>query len=126
MTRSEFIEHIENVYARGVELIRRKNADYSADSDPFKNFRMADMVGVPPDRAILVRISDKLARVSNLIDKPAEVSDETIDDTILDMINYLAILHSYVSNNKKLYATGSMVTVCTARYVDSISTDKNI
>lgn len=98
MNRQEFTNHIQQLYARGVALINKKNADYGADSDPFKNFRMADMVGVSPDRAILVRVSDKLARVSNLIDKEAAVDDESIDDTILDMINYLAILHAYLRN----------------------------
>lgn len=96
MTQEEFFQHIQDLYTKGVGIIKKKNSDYAVGSDPFKNFRMADLVGVSPDRAILVRVSDKLARVSNLLDgKEAKVVDEAIEDTILDMINYLAILHAY-------------------------------
>lgn len=96
MTQEEFFSFIENTYQEGIEIIKKKNADYAAGSDPFKNFNMSTLVGVSPDRAILVRISDKLARVSNLLNKEAEVKDEAIEDTILDMINYLAILRAYL------------------------------
>jgi hypothetical protein len=90
-----FIDNIRTTYQRGVEIIEKKNADYAGAGDPFRNFRSAGVVGVPVDRAILVRILDKLARVSNLLDKPPAVADEAIEDTILDAINYLAILKAY-------------------------------
>lgn len=90
-----FIESIEKTYADGVAIVRKKNADYATESDPFRNFRSAGVVGVPVDRAILVRTLDKMSRISNLLDKPPAVADEAIEDTILDAINYLAILKAY-------------------------------
>ena len=100
MNQKEFIENIENSYKKGVEIIRKKNADYAVDSNPWKNFEMASLVGVSVKRAILVRISDKLARISNLIDKEAAVKDETIEDTLLDLINYAAILKAKIDDEK--------------------------
>jgi hypothetical protein len=75
--------------------MRAKNQDYAGDKDPFKNFRYAEMVGVDVERAILVRMSDKLARISNCLDKEVQVKDETVNDTLSDLINYTAILKAY-------------------------------
>lgn len=101
MTKEEFLQDIKKTYEEGLAIIVKKNADYAASSDPWRNFRFADMVGVSPERAILVRISDKLARISNLIDKEPEVVGETIDDTLVDLINYTAILRAYLKELKR-------------------------
>jgi len=46
----------------------------------------------------MVRILDKMARISNLMHKEAKVKDETVLDTIADAINYLAILLAWLDN----------------------------
>ena len=92
MNRDEFVKNIESTYTECVDLILKKNADYATAVDPFQNFRNASVVGVSVERAILVRVMDKISRISNLLDKEAEVKDESINDTIHDAINYLAIL----------------------------------
>ena len=96
MTKEHFLQDIQKTYSDGFELLKRKNADYASTNDPYQNFRFAEIVGVPIERAILVRMSDKLARISNILTKPAEVKDETIEDTLLDLINYTAILKVYI------------------------------
>jgi len=79
----------------------RKNADYGgSNNDPYANFRNSTIAGVPVERGILVRLMDKMSRISTLLDKEAQVKDEAIEDTIDDAINYLAILKSYRKNNK--------------------------
>lgn len=100
MTTAQFISHIEKTYIRGLDIIKSKNADYAGSSDPWKNFRSAEVVGVSLERAILVRILDKLARVGNLLGKENQVKDESIEDTILDAANYLLILHAYLYGEK--------------------------
>ena len=78
-----------------------KNHDYGgSNKDPFANFRNSTIAGVPVERGILVRLMDKMSRISTLLDKEAQVKDEAVDDTIDDAINYLAILKSYRKNNK--------------------------
>lgn len=99
MTTKEFLNNVEETFEDCLLLVKQKNKDY-ADIDPFKNFKMSSQVGVEPARAILVRISDKLSRVSNLLDKPANVVDERIEDTLYDIINYCAILKEYLHDNK--------------------------
>jgi len=94
------ISDIENTFEECLEIVKRKNKDYGeTEEDPYKNFRNSESVGVSPEKAILVRISDKLSRISTLLSQDAEVKQETIDDTINDAINYFAILKSFLKNN---------------------------
>lgn len=58
---------------------------------------MVELSGIcSTEKGILVRLSDKMSRITNLIEGgEAAVSDETVVDTIEDAINYLAILKAY-------------------------------
>lgn len=99
MTKEEFLKDLESTFKICHSISVKKNADYSVNTDPFSNFRMSTQVGVDPARAILVRISDKISRISNLLDKEASVKDESIGDSIMDSINYLAILKAFLKDN---------------------------
>ena len=98
MTTKEFLREIEGTFDECYNLVLKKNKDYANQDDPFKNFKMSTQVGVEPARAILVRISDKLSRISNLLDRTNSVNDERIEDTIYDIINYSAILKAYLND----------------------------
>jgi hypothetical protein len=75
-----------------------KNNDYGgSNSDPFANFRNSTIAGVSVEKGILVRLMDKMSRISTLLDKEAMVKDEKITDTIEDAINYLAIMKAYIN-----------------------------
>lgn len=92
MTNQQYVQNIKETFDACLEIVKRKNADYSGTEDAFKGFRNAEVIGVSKERAILVRIMDKVGRVSNLLDKQAEVKDEAIADTLKDLVNYVAIL----------------------------------
>lgn len=100
VTRAELLAHIRSTFDAGVAIAERKNADYAgaaAEEDAFANFRASTVVGVDPRRAILVRLTDKLARCASLLDKPPAVADESISDTLLDVVNYAAILRAMIA-----------------------------
>ena len=66
-----------------LDLYKRKNADYG--NSVAKTFDEWGLV------SFLVRIEDKLNRVSTLTKKTSaeqQVSDEKIEDTLLDLANY--------------------------------------
>ena len=92
MNRTEYIDKIAENYARAVEISRAKSSDYAADSDPFRNFRGCEQHGVTAEQGILVRMSDKMSRIGNLLQQEAQVKDESIGDTLLDLANYAVIL----------------------------------
>lgn len=96
------LKDMEATFNECLAIAKRKNNDYAGEKtiDPFKNFRGSEFVKVPPPRAILVRIMDKISRVSNLLEQENAVKDESINDTLNDVINYFAILKSYLKNNK--------------------------
>ncbi len=100
MTTQQFIENIRQTYAKGITIIEKKNADYANSTNPFRNFESASIVGIGIERAILLRVLDKLSRASNLLDKAPTVVDESLEDTLLDAINYLAILKAYRERNR--------------------------
>lgn len=99
MTAAErFIARLEELALEGVEIARRKNGDYAEEDRPFANFETAPLCGVSVERGILVRMSDKFRRVSNLIDTPGceKVRDESIGDTLSDLANYALILRVWL------------------------------
>lgn len=82
------------------EILKNKNSDYRGDKGEFANFELsATLTGVPVIQGILVRVSDKFARLNNLLvpGKTAQVKEESIEDTIEDIVGYLAILRAYRS-----------------------------
>jgi hypothetical protein len=102
MKREEFITYLTDTYTRCVEIVKKKNHDYSKDTDPFSNFRaIAYMLGRPVDEVIMMFIVNKISRASNLLHRDNAVKDESVEDTLLDCINYLAILRAYLHGENK-------------------------
>lgn len=96
------VNDVNENFARCLRVLVKKNADYSGRAvDPFKNFRNSSTVGVPVDRAILVRMMDKMSRISSLLDQDTSMVNEAVEDTIDDLINYAGILGSVVKNKIK-------------------------
>ena len=100
MNGTEMLDDMRLRFLRCIATAGRKNQDYAGDGDPFANFRMSTMVGVDPRRAILVRITDKLSRISRLLDHEAAVADESLQDSIDDAVNYLAILGALIDSER--------------------------
>lgn len=74
--KDEFKKITEQMY----ELYKKKNADYgNSVSDTYKDFGLT---------SFLVRMQDKLNRAKTLTKKDAEVEDEKIEDTLIDLANY--------------------------------------
>lgn len=82
------------------EILIKKNKDYAGLGNPFKNFDYIEHLGIKSEIGVLVRLNDKMMRISNLLQREAFVVDETIEDTINDAINYLAILKAILQRNK--------------------------
>ena len=91
-TPEQFIARMQELYAQNVEISKRKNADYGGARSPFANFMLAEQLGIPAEKAILVRMCDKLSRIATLLDAEAQVEDEKLADTLLDLANYSIIL----------------------------------
>ncbi len=92
MKHSEYIMNARNNLSNCINIMIAKSKDYAKDHNPFANFDACEQFGVTREKGILIRISDKISRIGNLLDKEAHVKDESIHDTINDAINYLNII----------------------------------
>ena len=90
-TSKEYLDSFEKITGEMLALTTKKNADYANENDAFANFRTFGELG------ILVRMSDKFARLKTALydRKSMSASDETVEDTILDLATYAILLLSY-------------------------------
>ena len=89
-TPSDLIGLHEEVCNSARELIFRKNKDYGANTDLFRNLRRHGRYG------ICVRLSDKLARLESFVENNGhEIAEETLKDTVEDIINYAILYLGY-------------------------------
>jgi hypothetical protein len=99
MTTKEYQQSLKTNLDEALSLSIRKNKDYADHDSPFKNFELsAQVAGVPVAKGIMIRIMDKMTRMSHLLEREAVIKDEKIEDTIKDAINYLNIMLVYLSN----------------------------
>jgi hypothetical protein len=95
MTREGLLALHVKLCNEAKDLMVKKNHDYGANSDPFRNFRTFGSLG------ILVRMSDKLARLHSYLENgKLKVEDETVRDTLLDIINYSVLFGGFLEDSK--------------------------
>ena len=69
-----------------------KSNDYSKGENTYRNFEGSVRIGVSVQKGIMLRLQDKFIRLENLLESDTPKVAESIEDTIMDAINYLAIL----------------------------------
>lgn len=95
--RGKFLNSMSQNALDALQLVIKKTQDYATIDDPYRNFRMSESVGVSVEKGILVRMCDKLSRIGNLIEtNDPSVKSESIEDTLIDVMNYSNILLSYI------------------------------
>ena len=88
------IEKMQKVQDEGLELFKKKNADYG---DAFANYGAI---------AVLVRMGDKIQRLQTITSKNISlVNDEKIRDTLIDLHNYSAMAIMLLDENKEKLET---------------------
>lgn len=87
-------KHLDEISAEIVNIVKKKNQDYGNSFE-----KMIDKYGWV---ALLIRFQDKTGRLDNLIleNKEGEVSDESIEDTLMDIAGY-ALLALAVRKKQK-------------------------
>lgn len=99
MTTKDYNNRLARHFQECLTISQAKNADYADLNNPFKNFILsAQVANLPVAKGMIIRIMDKMTRISNLLARENVVKDEKIEDTIKDAINYLNILLVYLDN----------------------------
>lgn len=101
MNQQQYLTKFKEVTEKMYAITAAKNADYSWESaeDAFKNFKVVEQLGVATvEQWFITRITDKLTRICNLIKQEAQVKDEAITDTLLDLANYSILFKLYLED----------------------------
>ena len=91
-------KNIERIFnEEALKLINSKNDDYANPTDFYANFRLCEQAGIPMFIGVHVRMLDKISRLNSFIgrfNRTGEITanHESIEDTLLDTINYAAIM----------------------------------
>lgn len=105
MDRTELLKNHQELCRKAYELMQRKNHDYAGrgGESPFANFTRCESMGIcTTEQGFLVRMTDKMSRLSSFIEAGTlQVKDESVEDTILDIINYAVLFQSYLQEKKE-------------------------
>ena len=82
---------MESILNEIKQLYNRKNADYGDSFD--KTLNEFGLV------ASATRMSDKFNRFKSLIKNPAQVQDEKIEDTLIDLASYAIMTIKWIRQN---------------------------
>ena len=95
-------EKFVEAYVRALSIIEAKNHDYSSETDPFANFRESERFGISAEQGVLIRMSDKFARLRNFFVKGLlKARDESVKDALIDIMNYCAIMYALLEEKNK-------------------------
>jgi hypothetical protein len=94
------MNHVEEILNRSKEIHLKKREDYASDptANPFENFDRSSIIASWfPNRykSFAVLIGTKIARLGALLITGKTPSNESIDDTFLDLITYCALFYGY-------------------------------
>jgi hypothetical protein len=103
MTKAEYLKFFEERNASKLALTKAKNDDYSAGADPFANFTRVEAMGVcSTEQGFLVRMTDKMSRISSFVQRgELSVKDESVDDTLKDLSIYADLFAAYLRSKKQ-------------------------
>ena len=124
MTRDELLKHHEVLCKHARDLMDMKNRDYAGNGgkQPFANFTRVEAMGIcSTEQGFMVRLTDKMSRLSSIIESgKTNVKDESFEDTMVDVINYIVLLSAYRQDKRIQAQYGEIAYTeslfnCTAR-----------
>jgi len=104
MTRDELLMYHDELCTAAKDLMSLKNRDYAGNhgNEPFANFTRVEAMGIcTTEQGFMTRITDKMSRLSSFIDcGKMHVANESFNDTIVDVINYMVLLSAYLKDKE--------------------------
>jgi|TARA_R100001594_G_scaffold50794_1_gene84111 hypothetical protein len=105
MNREELLKHHDFICKTAKEIMKKKNHDYAGKGgdQPFANFERTEAMGIcSTEKGFLVRVIDKVSRLSTFVDAgELKVDNESYEDAILDIVNYMILLSGYLKGKNE-------------------------
>lgn len=104
----------DELFGQARSIIQKKGHDYNRSQqekgDTLFNMRVAKLLGIVESdtQSVLVRLSDKFMRLNSLTKDPkvsASVKDESVRDTIVDVMNYATYLYLFYDEERSINQT---------------------
>ena len=112
MTRDELLKYHLELCTAARDLMSLKNRDYAGNDglEPFANFTRVEAMGICKTEAgMLVRLTDKMSRLSSFIRAgKMHITDESFQDTCVDVINYMVLLAAYLKDKEENKGKGNV------------------
>ena len=101
MNSKDFLTHHKEFCDKMIAIVGAKNHDYSGNEEnALYNFLAADRF-TTAEIGLLVRMTDKMSRVESFVKHGVYlVDDEKVEDTLLDLANYAAIMAAVVKEKR--------------------------
>lgn len=97
MTQEQQLNHFKLLNEKLLEIMTRKGSDY-AGADRLSNFKLgAQLTGISPAQNCLSLLATKVARIGNLLQEGKTIENESLLDSVEDLINYGHLLHMVLS-----------------------------
>jgi hypothetical protein len=98
----------------------KKRADYTTkpDENPFENFTRAnELISWFPSkyRSFASHIGTKLARIGSLLSNSKEPTNESLDDSFLDLVTYCALMYGFYKFSQETQDNTERITLLEAR-----------
>lgn len=101
MNKKEQIQLLTALFNHILDIVEKKGDDYSDDSDRLSNFkRVGGTLNLKAWQVIMTFISTKQVRLVELLGENKTPKNESIKDTIFDMIGYLGLLYLLLYHDK--------------------------
>jgi hypothetical protein len=89
---SQMHQSMRKTFDECFDISLKKANDYSKGSNTYRNFEGSIRIGISVQKGIMLRMQDKFVRLENLLENDTPKVAESIEDTLMDLINYAAIL----------------------------------
>ncbi len=101
MTNEQLIAFCESTSRGILNLMERKNNDYTGGESPFANFEQSSDFGVDPIVGLSVRMGDKMKRIQTFCKNgKLSVTNEGVEDAYKDLIGYSLLALAMLNDRK--------------------------
>lgn len=103
MKRTVFLDQVNNLFSRCIQLLDDKGSDYATEGDVFSTQRLCEKLEIcDVEQGILSRICEKLGRIAHILGYDDVPTFEDLEDSLMDLINYSAMLAVYLQSKKEV------------------------
>ena len=94
-TRDELLAVIRELAEKAVPIVAQRNSAYAGGGDVFGNLNLIETLSsgdIRTETGIVIRMGDKVSRLYSLTARNVPENDESLEDTLIDLLGYSALL----------------------------------